>query len=211
MKIIQPSFEITNISHSEPLKFIEKIGRTCYKSEDNITETSAEKFVKNIIKNGHEAVIEHVSITVKVICDRGISHEWVRHRVASYAQESTRYCNYSKDKFEKEITVIEPLFFKNDEYKYFCWKEACEWCESYYFFLLENGSTPQEARSVLPNSLKTELICTMNLREWRHFLKLRTAKVAHPQIREITIPLLKALQREIPIIFDDIIVEEDND
>lgn len=211
MKIIQPSFEITNISHSEPLKFIEKIGRTCYKSEDNITETSAEKFVKNIIKNGHEAVIEHVSITVKVICDRGISHEWVRHRVASYAQESTRYCNYSKDKFEKEITVIEPLFFKNDKYKYFCWKEACEWCESYYFFLLENGSTPQEARSVLPNSLKTELICTMNLREWRHFLKLRTAKAAHPQIREITIPLLKALQREIPIIFDDIIVEEDND
>ena len=223
MKIIQPSFEITNISHSEPLKFIEKIGRTCYKSEDNITETSAEKFVKNIIKNGHEAVIEHVSITVKIICDRGISHEWVRHRVASYAQESTRYCSYNKDKFNKEITYIDIIPVIENRLNPLTigdWdalariediiKDTYQFIENKYMELINLGVTAQEARCILPNGLKTELVCTMNLREWRHFLKLRTSKAAHPQIREITIPLLKALQREVPIIFDDIIIVEEN-
>lgn len=208
MKIVKSSFEIMNISNPEPLKFIERIGRTCYKSEDNITETSAEKFVKTIIKNGHEAVIEHVSITVKVICDRGISHEWVRHRVASYAQESTRYCNYNNDKFGNELTFIKPCFWDKNHSEFHRWKWCCETIERKYIGMIKSGVTPQEARSVLPNSLKTELIVTMNLREWRHFLKLRTAKTAHPQMREITTPLLKEYQKILPEVFEDIKMED---
>lgn len=216
MRIIKPSYEImTPVNREEILKTIEIAGRTCYKSEDKITEDSASKFVKNLVNRGHEAMIEHVSLTVKFICDRGVSHEIVRHRIANYAQESTRYCNYSQNKFGKEITVIEPFFFSNEkeddigytDIKYFYWKESCEWAEEYYFKLLEKGATPQEARSVLPNSLKTEIVVTMNLRELRHFFRLRTAKTAHPQMREITIPLLEELREKLPEIFGDIVVE----
>ena len=207
MKIIKPSYEImTKINREEILKTLEMAGRTCYKSEDKITEESAGRFVKTLIKSGHEAMIEHFNLTIKFICDRGVTHEIVRHRVASYAQESTRYCNYSQDKFGNEITVIEPYFFANndDDSNYYYWQESCEWAEEYYFKLLKNGATPQEARSVLPNSLKTEIVVTMNMRELRHFLRLRTAKVAHPQIREIAIPLLNELQEKLPEIFGDI-------
>ena len=207
MKIIKPSYEImTKINREEILKTLEMAGRTCYKSEDKITKESAGRFVKTLIKSGHEAMIEHFNLTIKFICDRGVTHEIVRHRVASYAQESTRYCNYSQDKFGNEITVIEPYFFANndDDSNYYYWKESCEWAEEYYFKLLKNGATPQEARSVLPNSLKTEIVVTMNMRELRHFLRLRTAKVAHPQIREIAIPLLNELQEKLPEIFGDI-------
>lgn len=209
MKIIQPSVEIlTPINGEEILKIIEFCGRTCYKSEDKITADSAQKFVKAILKSGHEAVIEHFNITIKFICDRGVTHEIVRHRLASYCQESTRYCDYSKDKFSNEITVIEPLFFEKDSYKYNLWKVACSTAEDVYLTLKDNGATPQEARAVLPNSLKTEIIMTTNLREWRHFFKLRTAKAAHPQMRQVAIMALKELKNKIPVIFDDIEVEE---
>lgn len=217
MKIIKPYYEIMiPINRKEILKTLETAGRTCYKSEDKITEDSASKFVKTLIKSGHEAMIEHYNMTIKFVCDRGVSHEIVRHRVASYAQESTRYCNYSKDKFGNEITVIKPFFFNNEQedgigytdMRYFYWKESCEWAEEYYFKLLELGATPQEARSVLPNSLKTEIVVTMNLRELRHFLRLRTAKAAHPQMREITIPLLNELREELPEVFGDIEIKE---
>ena len=209
MRIISPSTEIlTPISEGgiEELQHIEKIGRVCYKSEDRITPDgeSAKKFVAMLIKNGHEAMIEHSTLSVKFIVDRGVSHELVRHRIASFAQESTRYCNYSKDKFEKEITVIRPLFFENDPGKYSFWEASISYAEEYYFELLAMGATPQEARSVLPNSLKTEVIMTANYREWRNFFKLRTAPSAHPSMREVTIPLLKQLKTLIPIVFDDI-------
>ena len=149
-------------------------------------------------------MIEHCSLSAKFICDRGVSHELVRHRIASFAQESTRYCNYSKSKFGSEITVIQPQFDTWDSHLFDVWKESCEWAERYYFKLLSSGATPQEARSVLPNSLKTEVVVTMNFRAWRHFLKLRTAKDAHPQMREITIPLLNELKEKLPEIFEDI-------
>jgi len=205
MKIIKAGYEIlTPINGEEILKFIETIGRVCYKSENNITSESSIKFVADLIKRGHEAMIEHYSFSVKFTVDRGVSHEIVRHRVASYAQESTRYCNYSKDKFNKEIAVIEPLFYQEGTVKYEAWKQSCLEAENFYFDLLELGSSAQEARSVLPNSLKTEIVVTMNLREWRHFFRLRTAKVAHPQMREVTIPLLNELKTLIPVIFDDI-------
>lgn len=206
MKIIKPGFEIlTNLNPELILKHIEQCGRTCYKSENKITEESCRAFVKSIINRGHEAVLEHFNVTVKFICDRGVSHEIVRHRLASYCQESTRYCNYSKDSFDSEITVIEPLFLTPDTFGYDEWKEACQTAEGAYFNLLEWGCTPQEARAVLPNSLKTEVVMTANLREWRHFFRLRCAKAAHPQMREIAIPLCKELQKKLPIIFDDVL------
>lgn len=152
-------------------------------------------------------MIEHSSLSVKFIVDRGVSHELVRHRIASFAQESTRYCNYSKDKFGKEITVIEPCFFSPLSDSYTFWKHATESAEAHYFSLLDSGATPQEARSVLPNSTKTEITITANYREWRNLFKLRTAKAAHPQMREVVIPLLKELKEKLPIIFDDIEAE----
>ena len=205
MKIINASYHIESpIDGAEMLKRIEKAGRTCYKSEDRITEESAENFVRKLIERGHESVLEHESITVRFVCDRGVSHEIVRHRLASYSQESTRYCNYSNDRFGSELTFIKPCFFKEKKGAYCSWYNSMDFAECAYFDMLDDGCTPQEARSVLPNSVKTEVVMTANLREWRHFLKLRTAKVAHPQMRELTVPLLHELQERIPVVFDDI-------
>ena len=209
MKIINASYSIeTPIAGGEIPKRIEKAGRTCYKSEDRITEESAKSFVQKLIERGHESVLEHESITVRFICDRGISHEIVRHRLANFSQESTRYCNYSNDRFGSELTFIKPCFFKEKKGAYCSWYNSMDFAECAYFDMLDDGCTPQEARSVLPNSTKTEIVMTANLREWRHFLKLRTAKAAHPQMRELTVPLLKELQERIPVVFDDI--KEDN-
>lgn len=209
MKVVKPSFSFEDEIDGEAiLKNIEKIGRTCYKSEEKITMDSAKRFAKALIRSGHESVIEHEKITVRVICDRGVSHEIVRHRIASYSQESTRYCNYSKDKFGNEIAVIEPHFWKGDNKsyrkKYTVWEKAMERAEKTYLELIDLGASPQEARNVLPNSLKTELVMTMNLREWRHFFRLRTAETAHPQMREITRPMLDEFKKRIPVVFDDI-------
>lgn len=205
MRVIKPSFAILDeLNGKEILKRIEKIGRVCYKSESNITEDSAMKFVANLIKSGHESVIEHEKISVRIICDRGVTHEIVRHRIASYSQESTRYCNYANDKFGKELTVIKPIFWEENSKEYQCWLEVVQKIENAYNFLVDNGVKPQEARSILPNSLKTEIIVTMNLREWRHFFKLRTAITAHPQMREIACAMLDEFKKQIPIIFDDI-------
>lgn len=205
MKIVNPHFEILGqVDGQAILQHIERCGRVCYKSEDKITETSAQAFVGNIIKRGHEAVLEHASVTVKFTVDRGVSHEIVRHRLAAYCQESTRYCNYSKDGFGRQVTFIQPHFLDRGTRGWELWVLACEQAEKAYFDLLNWGCSPQEARAVLPNSLKTEVVMTANLREWRHFFKLRTAPAAHPQMREVTIPLLRRMQELIPVVFDDI-------
>ena len=205
MKIIDAKVEIIDkLDGLEMLKKIELVGRTCYKSEDKITDDSCKQFVKNIIARGHESVLEHVNFSVRFTCDRGVSHEIVRHRIASYSQESTRYCNYAKNGFGSEITVIEPLFLNKHSAGYGLWEVACRQAEKAYFDLLDWGCTAQEARSVLPNSLKTEVVMTTNVREWRHFLKLRTSKAAHPQMREIAIMLLNMLVEISPEIFGDI-------
>lgn len=209
MKVIKAGHEIlTPIDGDEILKHIELCGRVCYKSEDKITPESAKTFVANILKRGHESVLEHYDISVRFICDRGVSHEIVRHRIASYSQESTRYVNYSAGKYGGDIAFIKPCFWSEDSPHLAAWERAMKCAEEIYNLMIENGCTPQEARSVLPNSLKTEIICTMNLREWRHFFKLRTAKAAHPQMREVTIPLLVEFKQLIPIVFDDIEVTE---
>jgi len=208
MKEINASFAIMgNINPQEILSNIENFGRVCYKSESNITATSAGVFIAGIIKNGHESVIEHEKITVKIICDRGISHEIVRHRIASYSQESTRYCNYSNDKFGNELTFIKPTFWDETSVEYKIWREEMQRIENSYLKLISLNVPPEQARSVLPNSLKTEIVVTMNLREWRHFFKLRTSKRAHPQMREISIPLLNEMKRLLPPVFEDIVVE----
>ncbi|MCH5266580.1 MAG: FAD-dependent thymidylate synthase [Lachnospiraceae bacterium] len=211
MKAIKPSIEIIDMKdYDKMIRKIEKIGRVCYKSEGNITEESAERFIHNLLKRGHESVIEHEAVTVRMICDRGITHEIVRHRIASYSQESTRYCNYAGDKFGNEITVIDlaggfeyDLNNENDRAKYEVWTQAMEQAEASYFRMLELGATPQEARSILPNSLKTEIVVTMNLRSWRNFFRLRCDSHAHPQMREVAGIALKVFKEKLPIFFCD--------
>lgn len=205
MKIVKPEIEfITPLNQKIVLKRLETCGRTCYKSEDKIEEGSAEKFVSMLIRNGHESVLEHCVLTVRFVVDRGVSHELVRHRIASYSQESTRYCNYSKGKFDGEITVIEPCYLSRDSIQYTLWKRSCEAAEDAYMALLQSGMTPQEARAVLPMSLKTEVVMTANLREWRTVLRQRTSPAAHPQIREVMLMLMGELKAQLPVIFGDI-------
>ena len=205
MRIINPGFEIlTPIDADAILKHIELCGRTCYKSEDKITEGSAEKFIRGSIKRGHEAVIEHGSLSVRFVCDRGVSHEIVRHRLAAYCQESTRYCNYSKGDFGGEITVIKPLYLEEGTAVHRIWKRSCETAEIAYFDLLTEGCSPQEARAVLPNSLKTEVVMTADIREWRHFIKLRNSPAAHPQMREVAGMLAVLFKDNYPVFFEDI-------
>jgi len=225
MRFIEPSYEImTEISEDglKELKFIEKIARVCYKSEDIIQEdgSTAKKLITGLIKKGHEAMLEHSTLTVKFITDRGISHELVRHRLCSFAQESSRYCSYDKEKFGGEITFILPEFWDieqkyvsdadeaNDrDAKLELWKQSLQKAEDTYLTLIDSGAKPEEARSVLPNSTKTEIVVTANYREWRNIFKLRTEMHAHPTMRYIMIPLLHELQDRIPIIFDDIHVD----
>jgi len=205
MNIIKPGYEIiTPIDYGATLRELEKIGRVCYKSEDRITDDSAASFISRIVASGHGSVIEHSRITVKFICDRGVTHEIVRHRIASYSQESTRYCNYTKDKFGSELTFIRPLFWKTDSEKYAVWLDTMQKIEESYILLISLGAKPEEARSILPNSLKTEIVVSMNLRSWRHFFELRTSGRAHPQIREIAVPLLRELAEKMPVFFNDI-------
>jgi thymidylate synthase (FAD) len=209
LRIIKSHFNLEkNIDGDKILKRIEEAGRTSYKSEDKITVDSARGFVRALIQKGHESVLEHEKLTARVICDRGVSHEIVRHRIASYTQESTRYCNYSENKFGNEIAFIEPCFWKTgdakDNIKLEIWKNSMEIVEKSYMDLIRLGATPQEARTVLPNSLKTEIVITMNLREWRHFFRLRTSADAHPQMREIACPMLDQFKKMIPVVFDDI-------
>lgn len=205
MNIIQPNVEvITPLDGDAILKHIETCGRVCYKSEHKIEEGSAKGFVQRVINNKHEAVLEHYNITVRFICDRGVSHEIVRHRLASYCQESTRYCNYSKEQFGKQITFIAPSEIGPLTPEWDAWATACEEAENMYFTMLTAGATPQQARAVLPNSLKTEVIMTTNLREWRHFFRLRTSKAAHPDMRVVATMLLQIFKSAIPVVFDDI-------
>lgn len=211
MKVINPSFEILTPITGNELKLIEAVGRTCYKSENNITDESSKKFVAGLIKRGHEAMLEHSFLSIRFICDRGVSHELVRHRLASFAQESTRYCNYNKDKFGNELIFIKPLFFEPGTDDYRLWANAMLQAEYRYMQLIQNGRTPQEARSVLPNSVKTEVVMSTNYREWRHFFKLRAARAtgpAHPQMEELTRPLLEELKKLIPVVFDDIVIKD---
>lgn len=209
MRIINSSFEILDFDDNA-LEKIEQAARNCYQSEP---KGDTEKFVKRLIEREHLTPLEFASITVKIVCDRGVSHELIRHRLASFQQSSTRYCNYSKDKFGNEITVILPSQFANIEhgsqrtaeyFQYQEWKRAMINAENSYMNMLEWGATPEQARSVLPSSLKTEIIMSCNLREWLHIFKLRCSEKSHPDMRAIMIPLLKEVYARCPVVFEDI-------
>ncbi len=213
MKIVESSYTILTPFIGDELERIEFAGRISHKSDKDITRDSAKKFVKTLIKNGHESVLEHGSLSVKFILDRASSHDLVRHRLTSITQESTRYCNYSHDRFGKELTFIWPCFFGeyNEENATregsMHWQVAMLEAEKKYFAMIYSGCTPQEASMVLPNSLKTELIITANYREWRHILNLRAVGAtgpSRPQIEELLRPLLKDLHMSLPGLFDDI-------
>ena len=205
MHLIKASAEIRRATEDMEL-IIEEAIRVCYKSEDRICEGSAEKIIRDIMDKHHESTIEHAAITVKFINDRGISHEEVRHRISSFSQESTRYCNYSKDKFDNELNIIDIRggYPEQPKERFDVWMEAMLDAERHYLKMIELGATPGEARSVLPNSLKTELFWTANPREWRHIFKLRTSNAAHPQIVEVMLPLLKEFKNRWPVLFGDI-------
>ena len=206
MKIVQQSHEwITPLNRDVTLKRIEQIARTCYQSEGAIKPGSDAKIVAMLCKNHHYAMIEHISLSCKFITDRGVANEIVRHRIGSYAQESTRYCNYNKDKFDNQITVIDHGYTGD---LHACWLEAVDDAETSYQIMIAKGATPEQARDVLPLCLKTEIVCTWNLREWHEVLRLRTAKDAHPAIRALMIPVLHELHEVYPEIFNDIEVIE---
>ena len=220
MQIIEQSHKIEYAPMLEDLQRIESIGRVCYKSEDKITDDSYLPFLQAIIRRGHESVIEHSMITVRFICDRGVSHELVRHRLASFSQESTRYVNYEGDttfilpsylhrgsKIYNDSSIDDGSTTTEDNIqlnKYSVWLNAMYRAEEAYNDMLSWGCSPQEARAVLPNSVKTEVVMTANIREWRHVLKLRTSKASHPQMRALMIPLLEELRGLLPGMFDDI-------
>jgi thymidylate synthase (FAD) len=216
MKVIEASYEIINLGDGvDILRFLEKIGRVCYKSEGLITEDSYLKFIKMLLDRGHEAMLEHYSFSVRFISNRGFTHELVRHRLAAFAQESTRWCNYSQEKFGGELTFIKPLWTKSEDRQKGSklkivtvngWLKDMESVEMSYLYALRDGLAPQEARGFLPNDLKTEIVMTANLREWRHVLKLRTAKNAHPDMRNLMVPLGQELQSKVPVVFDDVVV-----
>lgn len=206
MKIVKQSHEwITPFNRDVVLTRIEQIAHTCYKSESAIKPGSAEKMVAMLCRNQHHAMIEHITLTCKFVTDRGVANEIVRHRIGSYAQESTRYCNYTKDKFDNGITVVDHGYTGATRE---AWKNACVFADQSYLAMMATGASAQEARDVLPLCLKTEIVCTWNLREWHEVLRLRTAKDAHPAIRALMIPVLKELQQLLPEIFGDIIVED---
>jgi thymidylate synthase (FAD) len=201
LEIIGPAVKIeTSIDAGRIMANLERYGRTAYKSEDRITPESAAKFIAGIVKSGHESVIEHENLTVRFICDRGVTHELVRHRLCAFTQESTRYCNYLK----RGIQFIKPCFWEEGTEQYRRWYQAMEFAEAAYNEMIKAGATAQEARSVLPNSLKTEIVVTTNLREWRHIVRLRAEAHSHPQMREIMLILKKELQEKLPVIFGDL-------
>lgn len=225
MKIVEPSVEILTSQEEldQVLKKIEVAARTCYKSEHCIKVGSAEKLVSNLVAAGHDAMLEHASISVRFICDRGVSHELVRHRMASYAQESTRYCNYTQGKFNGELTFVKPHWIEktpkeledgyyennleSNEYAFFLTCGAVE--NDYANFVEVYGLSPQDARGCLNHWVKTEVVMTANIREWRHFFKLRTDKAAHPDMRRIATIALKKFQAAVPVVFDDILKGEE--
>lgn len=209
---------VEDVNATQIIDEIEFACRTCYQSYDKVTEGSGEKLIRSCISRGHESILEHAAITFKIICDRGVSHELVRHRMASYSQESTRYCNYGKEKYNSELTFVYPWWWDDNflyessmeqVVKWYLLNDACRNAESIYLNMIKRGATPDEARAILPNALKTTVVCTMNLRELRYFIKLRGSRYAHPDIRCIAREMLKQLRDAgLGVFFEDIHFEE---
>lgn len=204
MKIIEPTIEIENVDYKKIMKNLEKACRTCYRSEDKITDESYKTLLKNCINRGHESILEHEKITIQMVCDIGVYKDLTRHRIASFSIESTRYCNYGKDKFENQIKFIKPVNMEENTELYVEWKNTCEEIEKHYIKMAKLGATPDQMRMILPHSTAALVTMTANVREWKHILELRASAHAHPSVEQVMIPLLIHFKENMPEIFENI-------
>ena len=223
MLLVKPEIQVENYDGIKIMKNIEKACRTCYRSEGLITEDSYKKLLKNCINRGHESILEHEKVTIRMVCDIGVYKDLTRHRFGSFSIESTRYCNYNKDKFGNEIKFIEPVFYTDswklanyegaamtiEELKSSVWYNCMEEIEDSYNYMGELECTPDEMRMLLPHSTAAEVTMTANIREWRHILELRCNKAAHPAIRQLLIPLLLKFKEDMPELFSAIDYDTD--
>ena len=209
MKIIEPIVEVEKVDYNKIMKNLERACRTCYRSEDKITEESYKTLLKNCINRGHESILEHEKITIRMICDIGVYKDLTRHRHASFSIESTRYCNYGKDKFENQIKFIEPVNIEKNTELYEEWKTSCEEIEKHYIKMVELGATPDQMRMILPHSTAALVTMTANIREWKHIFSLRCTKHAHPAVEQVMIPLLLHFKQNMPEIFENIEYDEE--
>lgn len=204
MQLIEPKIEVEKINGKEIMKRIERACRTCYRSEEKITEESYKTLLKNCITRGHESVLEHEKVTIRMTCDVGVYKDLTRHRIASFSIESTRYCNYGKDKFNSEVKFMKPCNIDEGTEVYKLWKNTCENIEKNYIEMSKLGAAPDELRMILPHSTAAEVTMTANIREWKHILLLRTSNHTHPSIRQLLIPLLLYFKKVMPEIFEDV-------
>ena len=209
MQLIEPKIEVEKINGKEIMKRIERACRTCYRSEEKITEDSYKTLLKNCITRGHESVLEHEKVTIRMTCDVGVYKDLTRHRIASFSIESTRYCNYGKDKFNSEVKFMKPCNIDEGTNVYELWKNTCENIEKNYIQMSKLGATPDELRMILPHSTAAEVTMTANIREWKHILLLRTSNHTHPSIRQLLIPLLIHFKEIMPEIFEDVPYDTD--
>lgn len=203
MKIIKPKIIVENYDPIKIMKNLEKACRTCYRSENLISEDSYKKLLTNCINRGHESILEHEKITVRMTCDIGVYKDLTRHRFGSFSIESTRYCNYGKDKFDNEVHFIQPVYF-DDADKSKIWADCMSEIETAYLKMSGMGCTPDEMRMILPHSTAAQVTMTANIREWKHILSLRCAKMTHPSVQQILIPLLLKFKEDMPEIFGSI-------
>ena len=211
MKVIEPIVEIEKADYEIMMKNLERACRTCYRSEEKITETSYKNLLKNCINRGHESVLEHEKITIRMICDIGVYKDLTRHRIASFSIESTRYCNYGKDKFDNQIKFIKPVNIEEGTELYNQWKESCEEIEKHYIQMAKLNATPDQMRMILPHSTAALVTMTANIREWKHILSLRCTHHAHPAVEQVMIPLLIHFREKMPEIFENIEYDEQFD
>ena len=208
MKIIEPTIEVEDVDYKNIMKILERACRTCYRSEGKITEESYKALLKNCITRGHESILEHEKITIRMICDVGVYKDLTRHRIASFSIESTRYCNYGKDKFDNQIKFIRPVNIEENTELYKKWYDTCEVIEKNYLEMAKLGAEPDQLRMLLPHSTAALVTMTANIREWKHIMELRCTKHAHPAIRQLLIPLLLKFKKEMPEIFENIEYDE---
>ena len=203
MRLVEPWIEVENFDGVKIMKRIERACRTCYRSEDKISEESYKNLLTNCLNRGHESVLEHEKITVRIYSDIGTYKDLTRHRFASFSVESTRYCSYNKDKYGNEIAVVNPVYIEDKEV-FETWKKAIEDMEKAYMKMKELGASTDMCREILPHSTAAEYTMTANIREWKHILELRTTNHVHPAIRQVLIPLLLLFKEQMPEIFGDI-------
>ena len=209
MKLLDPVIYIEDYDGKKIMQRIERACRTCYRSEEMITEDSYKTLLKNCLNRGHESILEHEKVSIRMICDLGVYKDITRHRLASFSIESTRYCNYGKDKFGSELKIMKPCNIEEGTEMYEDWKNTMLCIEKNYIKMSQEGAKPDQLRMLLPHSIAAEVNMTCNIREWKHVLSLRCTNHAHPSIRQVLIPLLLKFKQDMPEIFEKVEYDED--